>query len=189
MGPTWVLSAPDGSHAGPTNLAIWDMTRSRTPCVWSPWVALYCQHLFSVTTVRTFIYFVIMVVQGAINIHSDAITCRGSPHYRPFRKGIWLALTLMLRHTDVPCHFPKVHHHILYITPYVLCCVLLCLDTGRFQKYVYLSRLLYLHLGHLTLKNPYSTWCNHSPLTTQHFNGQTVFRQERRKIWRGLSDV
>ena len=26
MGPTWVLSAPDGSHVGPMNLAIRDMT-------------------------------------------------------------------------------------------------------------------------------------------------------------------
>ena len=25
MGPTWVLSAPDGPHGGPTNLAIWDL--------------------------------------------------------------------------------------------------------------------------------------------------------------------
>ena len=24
MGPTWVLSAPDGPHIGPMNLAIWD---------------------------------------------------------------------------------------------------------------------------------------------------------------------
>ena len=23
MGPTWVLSAPDGPHVGPMNLAIW----------------------------------------------------------------------------------------------------------------------------------------------------------------------
>ena len=26
MGPTWVLSAPDGPHVGPMNLAIWDPT-------------------------------------------------------------------------------------------------------------------------------------------------------------------
>ena len=25
MGPTWVLSAPDGPHVGPMNLAIWDI--------------------------------------------------------------------------------------------------------------------------------------------------------------------
>ena len=25
MGPTWVLSAPGGSHVGPMNLAIWDI--------------------------------------------------------------------------------------------------------------------------------------------------------------------
>ena len=25
MGPTWVLSAPDGSYVGHMNLAIWDM--------------------------------------------------------------------------------------------------------------------------------------------------------------------
>ena len=24
MGPTWVLSAPGGTHVGPMNLAIWD---------------------------------------------------------------------------------------------------------------------------------------------------------------------
>ena len=24
LGPTWVLSAPDGPHVGPMNLAIWD---------------------------------------------------------------------------------------------------------------------------------------------------------------------
>ena len=24
MGPTWVLSAPDGPHVGPMNFAIWD---------------------------------------------------------------------------------------------------------------------------------------------------------------------
>ena len=24
MGPTWVLSAPDGPHVGPMNLAIWE---------------------------------------------------------------------------------------------------------------------------------------------------------------------
>ena len=28
MGPTWVLSAPDGPHVGPINLAIWDVNRS-----------------------------------------------------------------------------------------------------------------------------------------------------------------
>ena len=28
MGPTWVLSAPDGPHVGPMNLAIWDMMDS-----------------------------------------------------------------------------------------------------------------------------------------------------------------
>ena len=27
MGPTWVLSAPDGPHVGPMNLAIWVMIR------------------------------------------------------------------------------------------------------------------------------------------------------------------
>ena len=25
MGPTWVLSAPDGSYVGPMNFAIWDV--------------------------------------------------------------------------------------------------------------------------------------------------------------------
>ena len=25
MGPTWALSAPDGPHAGPMNLAIWEL--------------------------------------------------------------------------------------------------------------------------------------------------------------------
>ena len=25
MGPTWVLSAPDGPHLGPMSLAIWDV--------------------------------------------------------------------------------------------------------------------------------------------------------------------
>ena len=25
MGPTWVLSAPDGPNVGPVNLAIWDV--------------------------------------------------------------------------------------------------------------------------------------------------------------------
>ena len=25
MGPTWVLSAPDGPHVGPTNLALWEV--------------------------------------------------------------------------------------------------------------------------------------------------------------------
>ena len=30
IGPTWVLSAPDGPHVGPMNLAIWDTT---IPCV------------------------------------------------------------------------------------------------------------------------------------------------------------
>ena len=28
MGPTWVLSAPDGPHVGPMNLAIWDFMAS-----------------------------------------------------------------------------------------------------------------------------------------------------------------
>ena len=27
MGPTWDLSAPDGPHVGPMNLAIWDLIR------------------------------------------------------------------------------------------------------------------------------------------------------------------
>ena len=26
MGPTWVLSAPGGSHVGPMDFAIWDVT-------------------------------------------------------------------------------------------------------------------------------------------------------------------
>ena len=26
MGPTWILSAPDGSHGGPMNFAIWEDT-------------------------------------------------------------------------------------------------------------------------------------------------------------------
>ena len=29
MGPTWVLSAPDGPYVGPMNLAIWDFTGFR----------------------------------------------------------------------------------------------------------------------------------------------------------------
>ena len=29
MGPTWVLSAPDGAHDGPMNLAIRDITKSQ----------------------------------------------------------------------------------------------------------------------------------------------------------------
>ena len=32
MGPTWVLSAPDGPHDGPMNLAIRDYSDT-TPCV------------------------------------------------------------------------------------------------------------------------------------------------------------
>ena len=32
MGPTWVLSAPDGPHVGPTNLTIW--VYKRGPCWW-----------------------------------------------------------------------------------------------------------------------------------------------------------
>ena len=35
MGPTWVLSAPDGSHVGPMNLAI-------RGCIRSLWWDLYC---------------------------------------------------------------------------------------------------------------------------------------------------
>ena len=31
MGPTWVLSAPDGPHVGPMNLAIRDMVAQPTP--------------------------------------------------------------------------------------------------------------------------------------------------------------
>ena len=29
MGPTWVLSAPDGPHIGPMNFAIWDYSLPR----------------------------------------------------------------------------------------------------------------------------------------------------------------
>ena len=32
MGPTWVLSAPDGPHVGPMNLAIWDIIMIEQPC-------------------------------------------------------------------------------------------------------------------------------------------------------------
>ena len=28
MGPTWVLSAPDGSHVGPMNFAIWGIAHN-----------------------------------------------------------------------------------------------------------------------------------------------------------------
>ena len=34
MGPTWVLSAPDGPHVGPTNLAIRDPPSVCTRCTW-----------------------------------------------------------------------------------------------------------------------------------------------------------
>ena len=33
MGPTWVLSAPDGPHVGPMNFAIWDSLTVVTLCV------------------------------------------------------------------------------------------------------------------------------------------------------------
>ena len=33
MGPTWVLSAPDGPHVGPMNLAIW----VKKSCEYAPW--------------------------------------------------------------------------------------------------------------------------------------------------------
>ena len=33
MGPTWVLSAPDGPHIGPMNLAIWVFTKVRKTCL------------------------------------------------------------------------------------------------------------------------------------------------------------
>ena len=36
MGPTWVLSAPDGPHVGPMNLAIWVVK-----CVWLLWTPEY----------------------------------------------------------------------------------------------------------------------------------------------------
>ena len=35
MGPTWVLSAPDGPHVGPMNLAMRDVLQDYT---WSQWV-------------------------------------------------------------------------------------------------------------------------------------------------------
>ena len=35
MGPTWVLSAPDGLHAGLMNLAIWVPLNIRTSCGFS----------------------------------------------------------------------------------------------------------------------------------------------------------
>ena len=31
MGPTWVLSAPDGPHVGPMNLAIWIIREWNSP--------------------------------------------------------------------------------------------------------------------------------------------------------------
>ena len=37
MGPTWVLSAPDGPHVGPMNLAIRGL-----PVFCSPWVPIVC---------------------------------------------------------------------------------------------------------------------------------------------------
>ena len=38
MGPTWVLSAPDGPHVGPMNLAIW-LVANLCCCEWS-WLLL-----------------------------------------------------------------------------------------------------------------------------------------------------
>ena len=40
MGPTWVLSAPDGPHVGPMNLVIWIDCEGR---LWD----VYCDHLWS----------------------------------------------------------------------------------------------------------------------------------------------
>ena len=65
MGPTWVLSAPDGPHVGPMNLAIRDIIHSsaatevelrsdlnkwKTPHILSPdqlWVWIVCISTFS----------------------------------------------------------------------------------------------------------------------------------------------
>ena len=40
MGPTWVLSAPDGSHVAPMKLAIWEGYHE-LQCVWL--ISLWCQ--------------------------------------------------------------------------------------------------------------------------------------------------
>ena len=39
MGPTWVLSAPDGPHVGPINLAIREHYRIEVTAVWFGWAS------------------------------------------------------------------------------------------------------------------------------------------------------
>ena len=57
MGPTWVLSAPDGFHVGPMNLAIWvpykvPMMRNALPCC--DFVMQSCSVLEMVRILSTF---------------------------------------------------------------------------------------------------------------------------------------
>ena len=47
MGPTWVLSAPDGPHVGPMNLAIGAILRANTGLVyWSIYMPLYLNYIY-----------------------------------------------------------------------------------------------------------------------------------------------
>ena len=46
MGPTWDLSAPDGPHIGPMNLAIRDVIPGKTEVVLHPYVTAHKQNMW-----------------------------------------------------------------------------------------------------------------------------------------------
>ena len=91
MGPTWVLSAPDGPHVGPLNLAI--RVVYVTSCRWPPQVGESHVDLVNCSEITTCestgvikkTPFNCSAMDNAICNEDDGIACECAPGYKPFR--------------------------------------------------------------------------------------------------------
>ena len=76
IGPTWVLSAPGGSHVGPMNFAI----REAVFCEFNIWSITFCHHRCNVCDIAFFV--------SEWDQHDDVTKWKHFPRYWPFVRGI-----------------------------------------------------------------------------------------------------
>ena len=112
MGPTWVLSAPDGPHVDPMNLAMWDSSDLRwdqtsqnsPPHMGQLWSAC-CEHCVEKDYVFTRIVYVFILWYDVILIISLS-----KPHDLPVQWHIWTNSAYKL-----PSNVQKAGPHTVYL--------------------------------------------------------------------------
>ena len=85
MGPTWVLSAPEGSHVGPMNLAIRKFIAVQLWLIWPPPTILVAPDIVVIATVAVLI--VLVVPAEYYNIQKATSDSKWCP-YKLTRRGM-----------------------------------------------------------------------------------------------------